>query len=169
MILGYGGLWPDVAASAFVAPNATVIGDVRVGAEASIWFGAVLRGDRDRIEIGASTNVQDNVTVHLDPGHPAVIGDGVTIGHAAIVHGCTIEANCLIGMGATILTGARIGRDSIVGAHALVTERKEFPPGSLIVGVPARAVRTLTEAEIEGIRASAAGYVAHARTFADVK
>ncbi len=169
MILGYGGRRPDIAADAFVAPNATVIGDVRIGAEASIWFGAVLRGDRDRIEIGARTNVQDNATVHLDPGHPTVIGDGVTIGHAAIVHGCTVGANCLVGMGATILTGARIGHDSIVGAHALVTEHKEFAPGSLIIGVPARVVRALTEAEIEGIRASAAGYVAHARTFSDVR
>jgi carbonic anhydrase/acetyltransferase-like protein (isoleucine patch superfamily) len=156
---------PNVAADAFVAETAVVLGNVSIGAGASIWFNAVLRGDKDRIVIGARTNVQDNVTVHLDPGAPAIVGDGVTIGHNAIVHGCTIEDNCLIGMGSTVMSGARIGRDSIVGAHALVTEGKEFPPGSLIVGVPAKVVRELTPEQVDGIRRSALGYYEHSRTF----
>jgi carbonic anhydrase/acetyltransferase-like protein (isoleucine patch superfamily) len=156
---------PEVAPDAFVAETAVVLGNVKLGAGANVWFGAVLRGDKDRIVIGARTNVQDNVTVHLDPGAPAIVGDGVTIGHNAIVHGCTIEENCLIGMGATVMSRARIGRDSIVGAGALVTEGKEFPPGSLIVGAPARVVRELTPEQIDGIRRSAQGYYEHSRTF----
>jgi carbonic anhydrase/acetyltransferase-like protein (isoleucine patch superfamily) len=156
---------PDVAPDVFVAENAVVLGNVKLGPGANVWFGAVLRGDKDRIVIGARTNVQDNVTVHLDPGAPAIVGDGVTIGHNAIVHGCTIEDNCLIGMGSTVMSRARIGRDSIVGAGALVTEGKEFPPGSLIVGAPARVVRELTPEQIEGIRRSAQGYYEHSRTF----
>src|SRR5205085_11660266 len=140
-LMPFGEKRPNIAPDAFVAPNATLIGDVTLGEGASVWFGAVLRGDRDRIEIGARTNVQDNAVVHLDPGSPAIVGAGVTIGHAAIVHGCTVEDNCLIGMGSVILTGARIGRDSIVGAGALVRENEVIPPGSLVVGVPARVVR----------------------------
>lgn len=165
MLLDYGGNSPDVAPDAFIAEGARVIGKVSIGEGASIWFNAVLRGDKDRIVIGRRTNVQDNATIHLDPGKPTIVGDGVTIGHAAIVHGCTVEENCLIGMGSTILSGARIGRDTIVGAHALVTENKEIPPGSLVLGVPAKVVRQLTPEEIEGIRKSAQGYYEHSRTF----
>ena len=164
MLIEYAGVAPNVAPDAFVAETAVVLGNVTIGPGASVWFNAVLRGDKDRIVIGARTNVQDNVTIHLDPGKPTLVGDGVTIGHAAIVHGCTVEENCLIGMGSTILTGARIGRDTIIGAHALVTENKVIPPGSLVLGVPAKVVRGLTPEEIEGIRRSAQGYYEHSRT-----
>jgi carbonic anhydrase/acetyltransferase-like protein (isoleucine patch superfamily) len=165
VLMDYAGSSPDVAPDAFIADTAVVLGNVSIGQGASVWFNAVLRGDKDRIVIGARSNVQDNVTIHLDPGKPTLVGDGVTIGHAAIVHGCTVEDNCLIGMGSTILSGARIGRDSIVGAHALVTENKEFPPGSMILGVPAKVVRQLSPEEIEGIRRSAQGYFEHSRSF----
>jgi carbonic anhydrase/acetyltransferase-like protein (isoleucine patch superfamily) len=165
LLIEYAGVAPDVAEDAFVAETAVVLGNVRLGAGASVWFNAVLRGDKDRIVIGMRTNVQDNATLHLDPGFPTIVGDGVTIGHGAIVHGCTVEENCLIGMGSTILSGARIGRDSIVGAQALVPEGKRYPPRSLILGVPARVVRELTDADVEGIRRSAQGYYEHSRTF----
>ena len=132
--------------AAWVAPSAELIGDVRLGAGASVWFGAVIRADNTPIEIGAGSNVQDGAVLHSDPGQPLVVGEGVTIGHRAILHGCTVEAGALIGMGAIILNGAVIGAGSLVGAGALVTEGKSFPPGSLIVGAPARAVRLLDEA-----------------------
>ncbi|MCB8836060.1 gamma carbonic anhydrase family protein [Aurantimonas sp. VKM B-3413] len=150
----------------FVAPGAHLIGRVRLGPGAGIWFGAVVRGDNEWIEIGAATNIQDNCALHSDMGFPLTIGAGCTIGHSAIVHGCTIGENSLIGMGATVLNGARIGRNSIVGANALVTEGKEFPDNSLIVGAPARAVRTLDEATAAKLKESAAHYVANARRFA---
>ncbi len=165
MLIEYAGVAPDVSEDAFVAETAVVLGNVRLGPGASVWFNAVLRGDKDRIVIGARTNVQDNATLHLDPGFPTIVGEGVTIGHGAIVHGCTIEDNCLIGMGSTVLSGARIGRDSIVGAQALVTEGKQFPPRSLILGVPAKVVRELSDEDVEGIRRSARGYYEHSRTF----
>lgn len=161
----YAGVKPTVAPGAWVAETAVVLGNVELGEGANVWYGAVLRGDKDRIAIGARTNVQDNATVHLDPGAPAIVGAGVTIGHNAIVHGCTVEDNCLIGMGSTILSGARIGRDSIVGANALVTEGKQIPPGSLVLGVPARVIRQLTPEEIAGIGRNAAGYYEHSRAF----
>jgi carbonic anhydrase/acetyltransferase-like protein (isoleucine patch superfamily) len=165
MILEFGGARPRIAPDAFVAETAVVLGNVDIGDGASIWYGAVLRGDKDRIAIGARSNVQDNVTIHLDPGKPAIVGADVTIGHNAIVHGCTIGDNCLIGMGSTILSGATIRRDSIVGANALVTESKDFPPRSLILGVPARVVRELSNDEIAGIPRKAIGYYEHSRTF----
>lgn len=165
MLIDYAGARPDVAPDAWVAETAVVLGNVSLGAGANVWYNAVLRGDKDRIAIGARTNVQDNVTIHLDPGKPTIVGDGVTIGHGAIVHGCTVEDNCLIGMGSTILSGATIGRDTIVGANALVTENKVIPPGSLVVGVPAKVVRPLTPDEIAGIRRSAQGYYEHSRSF----
>jgi len=143
-----------------------VIGQVELGEDAGIWFGAVLRGDNERISIGARTNIQEGAMVHTDPGHPVSIGDDCTIGHHAIVHGATIGANSLVGMGATILNGARIGANCLVGANALVTERKEFPDGSLIVGSPAKALRQLDAAAIEAIRESAAHYVENWRRFA---
>ncbi|MEH3107030.1 MAG: gamma carbonic anhydrase family protein [Sphingomonas fennica] len=161
-VYGLDGIVPELGAAAYVAPGAQVVGRVRLGARASVWFNAVLRGDNDPITIGDDSNVQDGAVVHSDPGSPATIGRGVTIGHGAIVHGATIGDDCLIGMGATILNGATIGAGSLVGANALVTEGKTFPPGSLIVGSPAKAIRALTEAEAAGLRRSAATYVANA-------
>jgi carbonic anhydrase/acetyltransferase-like protein (isoleucine patch superfamily) len=150
----------------FVADGARVIGRVRLGRNVGVWFGAVLRGDNEWIAIGDETNIQDNAVLHSDPGSPLSIGAGCTIGHGAIIHGCTIGDNVLVGMGATILNGARIGRDSVVGANALVTENKEFPAGSLIVGSPARLLRELDAAAVDGLRASARHYSANARRFA---
>ncbi len=160
------GVAPDIGADVYVAPGAQVIGRVVLGNRASIWFGAVLRGDNDPIRIGEESNVQDGAMIHADPGVPTTIGDGVTIGHHAIVHGATVGDRSLIGMGATLLNRAVIGADCIVGANALVTEGKVFPDGSLIVGAPARLVRPLTDAEIAGLRLSAATYVANARRYA---
>ena len=157
---------PRVHPDAFVAPTAVLIGDVEVGAGASIWFGAVLRGDNDRIVVGARSNIQDKAVVHIDPGFPVSIGEGCTIGHHAILHGCTIGNNALIGMGATVLNGAQIGENCLVGANALVTEGKVFEPGWLIVGSPARAVRKLDEAAIAKLRLPSKGYVANWRRFA---
>ena len=156
---------PQIAASSYVAPSADIIGWVEIGDQASVWFNCVLRGDNELIHIGNRSNVQDCSVMHTDPGLPLTIGAGCTIGHAAIVHGCTIGDNTLIGMGATVLNGAKIGANCLVGANALVTEGKEFPDGSLIVGAPAKAVRTLDAAAIEGLRTSAARYVANMRRF----
>jgi len=150
----------------FVAPGARVIGNVTLHDEASVWFGAVLRGDNDKITVGARSNIQDNAMVHVDPGFPVSIGEGCTIGHHAILHGCNIGDRSLVGMGATILNGARIGEDCLVGANALVTEGEVFEPGWLIVGAPARAVRKLDAAAIAQLRLPAAGYVANWRRFA---
>ena len=152
--------------SVFVAPGAHVIGRVRFGANVGVWFGAVIRGDNEWMEIGDGTNIQDNCTLHSDFGLPLTIGAGCTIGHGAIVHGCTIGDHVLVGMGATILHGAVIGSNSIVGANALVTEGKSFPERSLIVGSPARAIRTLDDATIEKLKQSAADYVGNAARFA---
>ena len=145
--------------SAWIAPSADVIGDVRLGEDVSIWFGAVVRADNGPMTIGAGSNVQDGAMLHSDPGSPLTIGTGVTIGHHAILHGCTIGNDVLVGMGATVLNGAVIGDGCLIGAGALVTEGKLFPPGSLIVGAPARVARGLSEAEQAGLRAAAAGYV----------
>jgi carbonic anhydrase/acetyltransferase-like protein (isoleucine patch superfamily) len=150
----------------WIAPNATVIGKVELGEDVGIWFGAVLRGDNEPIVIDRATNIQEGVMVHTDPAFPVSIGEGCTVGHHAIIHGCTIGDNSLIGMGATILNGAKIGRNCLVGASALVTEGKEFPDGSLIVGAPAKAIRTLDDAAIEGLRRSAKNYVANWQRFA---
>ncbi|MGC2086680.1 MAG: gamma carbonic anhydrase family protein [Bradyrhizobium sp.] len=144
----------------FIADNATVIGRVRLASAVTIWFGAVLRGDNDLIEIGEGSNIQDNATCHIDPGFPLRIGKNCTIGHNAIVHGCTIEDDALIGMGSIVMNGARIGRGSVVGAGAVVTEGKEFPPHSLIVGAPARVVRTLEPAQVERMGGAARSYIA---------
>ncbi len=150
----------------WVAPDAHVIGRVELGEDVGIWFGAVLRGDNELIRIGARSNIQEGAVLHVDPGFPVTIGEGCTIGHRAIVHGCTIGDNSLIGMGATILNGARIGRNCLVGANALVTEGKVFEDGSLIVGAPAKAVRMLDEAAINGLTLSAAHYVKNWQRFA---
>ena len=150
----------------WLAPDATVIGKVTIAEDVGIWFGAVLRGDNEPIAVGRGSNIQEGTMVHTDPGFPVSIGEGCTIGHHAIIHGCTIGDNALIGMGATVLNGARIGRNCLVGANALVTEGKEFPDGSLIVGAPARAVRSLDEAAIEGLKRSARNYIANWQRFA---
>ena len=150
----------------FVAEAASVIGRVSLGAGVGVWFGAVIRGDGEPIVVGAGTNIQEHAMLHTDPGFPLTIGAGCTVGHGAIVHGCTIGDNSLVGMGATILNGARIGRNSIVGAGALVTEGKSFPDDALILGAPAKAVRDLDAAAAERLRASAAHYVGNARRFA---
>lgn len=149
----------------WVAPDAHVIGRVTLGTGVGVWFGAVIRGDNEPIVVGASTNIQEGATLHTDPGFPLTIGEGCTIGHQAIVHSCTLGDNVLVGMGATILNGAKIGANSLVGANALVTEGKEFPEGSLIVGAPARAVRALDAAAIEKLRRSAENYATNFKRF----
>ena len=149
----------------WIAPDAHVIGRVRLGEDVGIWFGAVLRGDNELIAIGDGTNIQDGATLHSDPGFPLTIGCLCTIGHRAIVHGCTIGDGSLIGMGATVMNGATIGTNCIVGANALVTEGKSFPDGSLIVGAPAKAVRPLGEAELAGLRRPAPTYIENGRRF----
>ena len=149
----------------WVAPDANVIGDVEIGENVGIWFGVTIRGDNETIRIGAGTNVQEGVVIHSDPGSPATIGENCTIGHSAIVHGCTIGDNSLIGMGATVLNGAKIGKNCLVGANALVTEGKEFPDGSLIVGSPAKAIRQLDDNAIAGLTLSAKHYVANWQRF----
>ena len=156
---------PTIDRTAWVAESAHVIGSVSLGVDASVWFGAVLRGDTELLTVGRGSNVQDGSVLHADPGRPTTIGDGVTIGHLVMLHGCTIGDNSLVGIGSVILNGARIGRNCLVGARALVTEGKTFPDGSLIVGSPAVAVRSLTEEQIEGLRQSAQHYVANARRF----
>ncbi len=150
----------------WVAPNATLIGDVRLGDEAGVWFGAVLRGDNEPIVLGARSNVQELCTFHTDIGSPLTIGNDCTIGHNAILHGCTIGEGSLVGMGSVILNGAKIGKGCLVGAKALVTEGKEFPDYTLIVGSPAKAVRQLDDEAIAGLLASAKHYVENWRRFA---
>lgn len=149
----------------FIAPDAHVIGSVVLAEDVGVWFGSVLRGDNEPITIGAGTNIQEGTLMHTDPGFPVSIGNGCTIGHHAIIHGCTIGDNTLIGMGATVLNGARIGNNCLVGAGALITERKEFPDNSLIVGTPARVVRELDAGSISRLVASADNYVANYRRF----
>lgn len=163
-----GDLKPQLAEGAWAAPSADLIGDVRLAARASVWFGAVIRADNTAIIIGEESNVQDGAVCHSDEGVPLTIGARVTIGHQAILHGCTIADDCLIGMGARILNHTMIPAECIVGAGALVTEGKTFPEGSLIVGSPARVVRPLTDAERQMLRASAAHYAEKAARYAAV-
>jgi carbonic anhydrase/acetyltransferase-like protein (isoleucine patch superfamily) len=157
------GRTPEVSRAAFVAANATVVGDVVLGPLSSVFYGAVLRGDIQEIRVGEGTNIQDNAIVHLADDLAAVIGSWCTIGHAAIIHACTIGDACLIGMGATVLDGAQIGARSIVGANALVPQRFSCPPGSMVYGSPAKLVRPLTDAEQAGLRPWAEKYVEVAR------
>jgi carbonic anhydrase/acetyltransferase-like protein (isoleucine patch superfamily) len=151
--------------SHWIAPGAHVIGKVRLGAGVGVWFGAVLRGDNELIDIGAGSNIQEGVTIHTDMGYPATVGVNCTIGHNAILHGCTIGDNSLVGMGATVLNGARIGKNCLIGANALVTEGKEFPDNSLIVGAPAKAIRRLDDTAAAKLTESAEHYVANAQRF----
>lgn len=162
----FGGHRPLIGPGAWAAPSADLIGDVRLGDRASVWFGAVVRADNTPILIGEDSNLQDGSVGHSDPGAPLTIGARVTIGHQAIVHGCTIADDCLIGMGARILNGASLGPDCLVGAGALITEGKAFESGSLIVGVPARVVRKLSQEEKAAIRLSAAHYAEKAERYA---
>jgi carbonic anhydrase/acetyltransferase-like protein (isoleucine patch superfamily) len=150
----------------WIAPTATLIGKVRLKRDTSVWFGAVLRGDNEWIELGERSQIQDNATLHTDPGFPIAIGPDCVIGHNVVLHGCSIGGNSLIGMGAIVLNGAHIGDNCLVGAGALVTEGKTFPAGSLIVGSPARAIRTLDDAAIKGIAAGADGYVRRSQHYA---
>ena len=161
------GVAPHIAATAWVADSAQVMGQVELGEGASVWFGAVVRGDTDRITIGAGSNIQDASVLHADAGQPLLVGERVTVGHQVVLHGCTIGDESLIGIGAVVLNGAKIGRNCLVGAGALVTEGKEFPDGSMILGSPAKAVRQLTPAQIEGLRQSARHYTDNARRFRD--
>jgi len=156
---------PQIAASAWVADSAQVIGDVTLAEDVSIWFGSVLRGDTSNLQIGAGTNIQDGSVLHADPGKPLVVGERVTVGHQVMLHGCTIGDESLIGIGAVVLNGAKIGRNCLVGAGALVTEGKEFPDGSMIIGSPAKAVRELSAQQIEGLRQSAQHYIDNARRY----
>ncbi len=165
-LYAFAGKAPQIAADAWIAPSAELIADVQVANGASIWFGAVIRADNTPIRIGARTNIQEGALLHSDPGAPLTIGDEVTVGHHAVLHGCTIGDGTLIGMGAIILNRAVIGPECLVGAGALVTEGKEFPAGHLIVGSPARAVRPLDAAQRAMLRASAALYAAKQREYA---
>lgn len=161
------GIAPTLGQGAWVAPSADLIGDVRLGARASIWFGAIIRADNTPITLGEESNFQDGAVGHSDPGAPLTIGVRVTVGHQAILHGCTVEDESLIGMGARILNGAVIGAQCIVGAGALVTEGKRFEPRSLIVGSPARAVRQISAEQVELLRLSAAHYAEKAARYAE--
>ena len=165
-LYGIDGTAPSLGEGAWAAPSADLIGDVRLGRRASVWFGAVIRADNTAITIGEESNFQDGAIGHSDPGAPLAIGARVTVGHQAILHGCTVGDEALIGMGARLLNGVVIGTQCIVGAGALVTEGKTFEPRSLIVGSPARTVRQLTEAEIAMLRLSAAHYVEKAAHYA---
>jgi carbonic anhydrase/acetyltransferase-like protein (isoleucine patch superfamily) len=161
-LLPHGETSPRIAQSAWVAPGAYVIGDVHLGEESSVWYGAVLRGDTEPICIGARTNIQDGCVLHADPGYPAVVGEGCVVGHNAVVHGCEIEDDCLVGMGATILNGAKIREGSIVAAGAVVPEGREFPPRSLIVGLPAKRIGDVSDEQTADIARGANEYVERA-------
>ena len=167
MIMEFQGVQPSIASDVFIAPSADIIGDVTIGEQSSVWFGCVIRGDVNSIKIGKRTSIQDLSMIHVthfkkedrSDGFATIIGDDVTIAHRVMLHGCTIEDACLIGMSATILDGAIIGKESIVGANSLVTKNKNFPPQSLIMGNPAKVVRELSDEEVASLYASAANYV----------
>ncbi|TFE37269.1 gamma carbonic anhydrase family protein [Streptomyces sp. ICN441] len=159
LISAVGGKEPRISPEAFTAPTSVVIGDVTMAAGASVWYHTVLRADCGPIVVGADSNIQDNCTVHVDPGFPVTIGERVSVGHNAVIHGCTVEDDVLVGMGATVLNGAHIGAGSLVAAQALVPQGMRVPPGSLVAGVPARIKRELTDEEREGVRLNAAMYL----------
>ena len=160
-----GDLVPSIHPDAYISPEATIIGNVTIGAFSSVWPGVVIRGDNDAITIGAGTNIQEGTVLHIDEGCPLKIGDNVTIGHQAMLHGCTIEDGALIGIQAVILNNAVIGKSCLVGAGAVVTEGKEFPPGSLIIGAPAKVARELSPENIARLKTSAEHYIERASTF----
>lgn len=159
MIIKVSGFTPEIDDTAWIAPNATVIGRVRLGAEVGVWYSAVLRGDLEQISIGARTNIQDGCVLHADPGFALTVGAGVSVGHNAILHGCTIGDDVLVGMGATVLNGAVIGAGSLIAANALIPEGAQIPPGSLVAGVPGKVRRELTPAQQDGIKLNAAVYL----------
>ena len=165
MLLKFRDKYPQVEKAAFVADNATIIGDVTLEEDATVWFGAVLRGDSSSIKIGKGSNIQDNCTLHCDEGSPLSVGQNVTVGHNVILHGCTVEDNCLIGMGAVIMNDAVIGENSIVGAGALITEGKVFPPNSLILGSPAKVKGEVDEKGMDMIGEAAAHYIHHGKEY----
>ena len=165
MIYDLDGQTADIAEDAFVAPNASVIGDVCLKSGSSVWFGAVIRGDIERITIGQGSNVQDGTVMHTDPDNPCALGDYVTVGHMAMLHGCKVGDGSLVGIGATLLNGSRIGKQCIVGAHTLITEGKKFPDGVLIIGTPGKIVRELNEEDFARMRANADRYVTRAQRY----
>lgn len=165
MIYDLGEQRPRIADDAFVAPTATIIGDVHLHEESSVWFGAVLRGDIERITVGRGSNIQDGSVCHTDPTNPCTLGQYVTVGHMATLHGCSVGDNSLIGIGATLMNGSVVGKECIVGAHALVTEGKKFPDGVVIMGAPAKVVRDLTDEDRSRLRANADRYVQRARRY----
>jgi carbonic anhydrase/acetyltransferase-like protein (isoleucine patch superfamily) len=166
MIRSYRGIVPKVAASAYIDPSAQVIGDVEVGENSSIWPNATVRGDVNSIRIGNESNVQDNSCLHVEHDvYPLMIGNRVTVGHSVVLHGCVVEDDCLIGIGAIVLNGAKIGAGSVVAAGALVPERMEVPPGSMVMGMPAKVKREITEQEKERFRENAQNYVRYRQTY----
>lgn len=168
-VLSLGALRPSLDPSAFVADGARLIGAVSLGPQASVWYNAVLRADGDTITIGARSNLQDNVSVHVDRGHPVVIGEDVSVGHNAVVHGCTIGDGSLVGMGAVVLSGASVGAGCLIAGGAVVLENAEIPDGSLVAGVPAKVRRELTDDERAGILRNAAAYLLHSDTHRDAQ
>lgn len=169
MIMEYKGKQPKIGKDVYIAPSAVVIGDVEIGDGSSVWFNTVLRGDADAIRIGKNTNIQDNCTIHIDPGKPTIIGDHVTVGHNAVIHGCVIEDFCLIGIHSTILNGARILRGSIVASNALVKEGATVGPFHLVAGVPAQLKKELPETILKTLKEPADIYVEKARNFRAAK
>lgn len=166
-VLPYRGVWPRIADDAFIAPNAVIVGDVTIASGASIWFGVVLRGDSASIHVGPRSNVQDGCVLHTDEGAPAIIGAECTLGHGAVVHGATIGDGVLVGMRATVLNHAVVGDGCLIAAATLVPEGKRFAPGQLVMGVPGRALRAVTEAEQARIRDGVAHYLQYARDYAE--
>ena len=167
VILPFEDAIPQIGADSWLAPNASVIGRVRIGVQASVWFGSVMRGDIDEIVLGDRSNLQDNVVVHTETGSPTIIGNDVSVGHGAVVHGCRIEDGCLIGMNATVLNGAVIGAQSLVAAGAVVLEGTIIPPRSLVAGVPAKVRRALDDDEVAGLLGNSERYVTRAALYRD--
>ncbi|MGH3368047.1 MAG: gamma carbonic anhydrase family protein [Nocardioidaceae bacterium] len=167
MQIPFDGRRPQVAADAWVAPTATLVGAVHLGPEASVWYGAVLRGDGDSIEIGPGSNVQDGAVLHADPGYPLRVGASVSVGHNAVVHGCWVDDRVLVGMGAVLLNGARVGHDSLIAAGTVVLQDAEIPPRSLVAGVPGKVRRELTDEEVKGVQANADRYRERRRKYAE--
>jgi carbonic anhydrase/acetyltransferase-like protein (isoleucine patch superfamily) len=156
---------PQIHSTAYVAPTATIIGDVTLAEEASVWFGSVVRGDTESITVGPRSNIQDGCILHADPGQPTVIGAGVTVGHGAVLHGCRVADNVLVGIRATVLNDAQVGENCLIGSGAVVTSGMVVPPGSLVLGLPAKVIRPVTQEEVQLIRVLAAHYVENARRY----